>query len=261
MTTVLQSPEMPCTSHSQISKSSEHTKNKAKIKHFRWILLLALLTVSLTFGANRFLTVKGYILDPLRVEPVMQLPELPNGCEASSLATVLQYYGYSVDKLDLAYGYIPRADFWEQDGVRYGINPENAYPGDPATGRGFYCFAEPLVEGANQYLSEQGSSYYAYDITGVTEAGLRQYLSEEIPVIVWITIDGEQPREGSFEWVDERSGETIRALANVHCVVLTALGESKCVLSDPLNGERLMDKEDFLTSFLALGSRAVVIHD
>lgn len=236
---------------------------KAHKMHNRFLRLLTvgLLALILTVGVNRFLIVEGYVLDPLHVAPVMQLPELPNGCEAASLSSVLQYYGYSVNKLDLAYGYIPRTDFVEDGEIRYGANPELAYPGDPATGIGFYCFAVPVAEGANRYLRQQNSSLYAYDITGVTSAGLEEYLKQDVPVIVWITIDGEAPRYSSYEWTIADTGEKIVGLANVHCVVLTALGESKCMLSDPLNGEKVMERENFLEMFTALGSRAVVIHD
>ena len=75
------------------------------------------------------------------------------------------------------------------------------------------------------------------------------------------TIDGEMPRYSNYEWTDLSTGETILGLANVHCVVLTALGETKCVLADPLDGERVLEKEEFEQMFSAMGCRAVVIHD
>ena len=49
----------------------------------------------------------------LPVRTVLQNPELPNGCEAASLAALLKYKGVPADKLDLAYGYIPRGDIEE----------------------------------------------------------------------------------------------------------------------------------------------------
>lgn len=256
MTAVLYRKTMTHQSNTQ----RERTERRARFR-LKQLVTAAVLTALLTIGLGRFLVMEGYVLEPIRVEPVMQLPELPNGCEAASLAAVLQFYGYSVDKLDLAYGYIPRVDFWEEDGIRYGVDPNEAYPGDPATGIGFYCFAKPLAEGANLYLQQQESTLYAYDITGVTQAGLRQYLSDGVPVIVWITIDGEMPRYSNYEWTDLSTGETILGLANVHCVVLTALGETKCVLADPLDGERVLEKEEFEQMFSAMGCRAVVIHD
>lgn len=46
----------------------------------------------------------------LDVEPVLQLPELPTGCEITSLATVLNYYGYDISKTQLADEYMERGD-------------------------------------------------------------------------------------------------------------------------------------------------------
>ena len=57
----------------------------------------------------------------LPVRTVLQNPELPNGCEAASLAALLKYKGVPADKLDLAYGYIPRGDIEETTDGRTGL--------------------------------------------------------------------------------------------------------------------------------------------
>lgn len=46
----------------------------------------------------------------LDVEPILQLPELPTGCEITSLATVLNYYGYDISKTQLADEYLECGD-------------------------------------------------------------------------------------------------------------------------------------------------------
>ena len=43
----------------------------------------------------------------LDVPVVYQWPEMPNGCEATALTMLLQYYGFAADKLSVAYDYIP----------------------------------------------------------------------------------------------------------------------------------------------------------
>ena len=156
----------------------------------------------------------------LPVRTVLQNPELPNGCEAASLAALLKYKGVPADKLDLAYGYIPRGDIEETTDGRTGPDPELAYAGDPAAGLGFYCFAQPVAQGANAYLAAQGSALRAADITGVTGQGLLQYLRGGDPVIVWITKDLSAPRTGGCTWLLADTGETYVPYANLHCVVL-----------------------------------------
>ena len=143
----------------------------------------------------------------LPVRTVLQNPELPNGCEAASLAALLKYKGVPADKLDLAYGYIPRGDIEETTDGRTGPDPELAYAGDPAAGLGFDRFAQPVAQGANAYLAAQGSALRAADITGVTGQGLLQYLRGGDPVIVWITKDLSAPRTGGCTWLLADTGE------------------------------------------------------
>ena len=197
---------------------------------------------------------------PLEVAPVLQNPELPNGCEAASLAALLKYKGVPADKLDLAYGYIPRGDIEETTDGRTGPDPELAYAGDPAAGLGFYCFAQPVAQGANAYLAAQGSALRAVDITGVTGQGLLQYLRGGDPVIVWITKDLSAPRTGGCTWLLADTGETYVPYANLHCVVLAGWDGDTCTIADPLQGRRRVDAAAFLQCFRQMGSRAVVVH-
>ena len=71
----------------------------------------------------------------------LQEPQLPNGCEVTSLPMVLGWAGYPVDKLELYEGYLPRQDFTETpEGWKVGGNPEDVYVGDAASKLGgWYC--------------------------------------------------------------------------------------------------------------------------
>ncbi len=42
------------------------------------------------------------------IETILQLPELPNGCEITSLTTLLTFYGYEVTKTVMADKYLPK---------------------------------------------------------------------------------------------------------------------------------------------------------
>lgn len=81
----------------------------------------------------------------LGIEPIMQLPELPLGCEITALATLLQYYGFSADKVMLCEQML---DF----GLSY-ADPFEGYVGSPFEEyRGMGCYAPPIVRAANRYL-------------------------------------------------------------------------------------------------------------
>lgn len=45
---------------------------------------------------------------PAGFRPIIQYPDLPTGCETTSLTMVLNYLGYPVDKLDLADHYLDK---------------------------------------------------------------------------------------------------------------------------------------------------------
>ena len=81
----------------------------------------------------------------------LQEPQLPNGCEVTSLAMLLGWAGYPVEKMELYQGYLPRQDLTESpEGWTMGGNPEEVYVGD-ATSKldGWYCFEGPIVEAGN----------------------------------------------------------------------------------------------------------------
>lgn len=196
----------------------------------------------------------------LSVQPVLQNPQLPNGCEAASLATLLQYSGFSVDLGSLAADYLPCQQFTYNGLNRYGPDPEKAYAGDPfSTTNGWYCFEGPVVEAANAYLRAQGSDLRAEAITGADMAQLEQLLRQGRPVAVWFTQDYEQPRQNtSFTWTLP-NGRTYTPYANLHCVVLCGMDGQQCHLADPMQGSTSIERDRFESIYTAMGSRAVVL--
>ena len=55
---------------------------------------------------TEYVPAQSYSID---VEPVLQLPEFPTGCEITSLTTVLNHLGYDINKVDLY------EDYFEKD--------------------------------------------------------------------------------------------------------------------------------------------------
>lgn len=199
--------------------------------------------------------------DPmLDVQPVFQNPELPNGCEAASLAALLQYQGFSVSPADLAAGYLPMTEFSYSGPNRYGPDPDEAYAGDPFSAKnGWYCMEGPVIEAANGYLADQGSALTARKITGAGMDELLDQLRQGHPVAVWVTQGYEMPRfNDAFTWTLP-NGDTYIPYGNLHCVVLTSMDETTCYLADPLQGSTSVSRSQFETVYTAMGSRAVVL--
>lgn len=190
---------------------------------------------------------------------IYQNPELPNGCEVTSLAMVLASAGCPVDKLELYQDYLPKADFSLIDGKRYGSNPEKWYVGDASdSGGGWYCFEGPAVQAANGWLNHCGSGLRARSVTGLSKTELDRYAQDGIPLVVWVTLDYTQPQWSNFTWLLE-DGTVYRPYRNLHCVVLAGAAGERYQVADSLAGITQVDKGLFWDSFSAMGCRAVVI--
>ncbi len=193
------------------------------------------------------------------VELVYQNPELPNGCEITSLSMALGAAGYPADKLTLYRDYLPKGDFSYDGALCYGPNPEKWYVGDAADLKGgFYCFETPIIQAANGWLDERGSASRARSVTGLSRETLNRYAEDGVPLVAWVTLGYAQPQYSEFSWTLE-DGTQYQPYSNLHCVVLAGTQDGQYRIADPLNGFVLVEKNVFWDSFSAMGCRAVVI--
>lgn len=194
----------------------------------------------------------------LQAEPVFQNPELPNGCEATSLCAALNYFGFPADKLEIAYHYLPRADFISENSSYYAPDPEEEYAGDPATSMGFYCFEAPIIQAANNYLQAQNTKLTAVDISGADSDTLKACLTQGMPVIIWATIDYSPQAEyhENFQWYLP-NGSLYTPYKNLHCILLTGYNSASFTLCDPLAGRLEIPQDTLMQAYFALGSHAV----
>lgn len=193
------------------------------------------------------------------LELILQNPELPNGCEITSMAMVLDAAGYPVDKLAL-YDYLPRQPVTSRANRRTGPDPELAYAGDAASETGgWYCFEGPLVESANRWLEDQGGALRAVSATGLSRAELDTYAQQEIPVVCWATLGYEPPQRSESRAWRLPDGTIYRPYVNLHCVVLAGADGDQYRIADPISGMTEVDAGLFWESFSAMGSRAVVL--
>ncbi|MEG2931548.1 MAG: C39 family peptidase [Ruthenibacterium sp.] len=239
-------------------------KKRAQIarKWMRRRAAFVVLLMVLSFLLGRFCAALSYSHSRiLSVEAVRQNPELPNGCEAASLAAALQYSGFEVSALALYREAMPKANLVaDKDGTYTGPDPELAYAGNAqSVTKGWYCFEQPLAAAANAWLSRQQSGWTARIVTGANADMLQGYLAGGTPVIAWVTLSYEAPRYSTFHWTVEQTGETYVPYANLHCVLLTGMEDDTCYVTDPIKGNTRVPRALFLESYTAMGSRAVVL--
>lgn len=193
-----------------------------------------------------------------RLSLIYQNPELPNGCEVTSLAMLLKWAGCPIDKVELAENYLPKEDFAQRGSDRLGPDPSQVYVGDPSSAGGWYCFEGPIVHAGNAWLTEQNSSFRAVPLTGLTRKALENYLDLGIPLAVWVTLNYEPPKLSSFQWTLP-DGARYTPYSNLHCVVLAGRSGGDYQIADPISGWQRISPALFWSSFDAMGCRAAAV--
>lgn len=195
----------------------------------------------------------------LKVPRILQNPELPNGCEITSLCEILQYWGFPADKCRLADEYLPRSERW------YGANPNLVYMGNPhlddsTPESGYYCFAGPIVEAARRYLKAQGAEerFEAADLTGSEKEALFAELQAGNPFLFWASLHFEdiQHDDCSYPLSD---GSMHHVFHQLHCMVCKGVDADRVYLADPLDFNDSVPIGRFDRIYRQLGMRAVVL--
>ena len=157
---------------------------------------------------------------------IKQLPELPRGCEVTSLAMLLQYKGVQVDKMQLA-SEIHRVPF-EQDGLRG--NPYEGFVGNIYTKAepGYGVYNKPIFNLAEKYVSEKVINLTDRDVND-----LYKVISSGSPVWVIINTTFKPLAESRFETWNTSSGE-VKITYFEHSVVVVGYDQNFVYVNDPL---------------------------
>lgn len=189
----------------------------------------------------------------------LQNPELPNGCEVTSLSMVLTAAGYPVDKLEL-YGYLPREDFAYSGNARLGPDPNVAFAGDAASASGgWYCLEGPILEAGDAWIAVLGGGAQMEDLTGIGQGELETLLEQGTPLAVWVTQEYAPPDYADYFTWTLPNGTQYVPYDNLHCVVLAGMDGDVYQIADPIRGWQEVDRDAFWQSFEAMGRRAVTV--
>ncbi|NOV03308.1 C39 family peptidase [Paenibacillus planticolens] len=183
-----------------------------------------------------------------------QLPELPAGCEITSLTMLLHFYGITKTKMELV-AEMPL----DNTPVKLNADGSPAYWGNPNTGfvgdvtrkqRGFGIYHAGLFPLLKSYIPE------AIDITGEPFELFEQQVASGIPVLIWTTIDFNIP----YKWVtwDTPIGPIQTTYAE-HAVLLVGYDENNVYLNDPYSGKKQLqiNKAQFIDSWSAMGKQGL----
>lgn len=189
---------------------------------------------------------------------IKQYPELPRGCEVTSLAMLLQFAGEDVDKMTLA-------NEVKKDPTPYSVSGGKVYFGNPDDGfvgdmynlqnPGLGVFHEPIRELAEQYLPGR-----IIDMTGSDFEKLKIPLSAEQPVWVIINTAYQKISEDLFQTWETPSG-AVKVTSKEHSVLVTGYDDQFIYFNDPLTGikNKTAPIQDFKEAWVQMGSQAITI--
>ena len=185
---------------------------------------------------------------------LLQMPELPRGCEVTSLAMLLSSQGIEADKLELAARV--RKDSTEyqiKNGRAFYGNPYMGFVGrmDSSTEPGYGVYHGPIADLLNEYMPGM-----ALDLTGCEFEDLSYYLALGIPVWVIINASYAPLPESAFITWDTEQGP-VRITYREHSALLTGYDETFVYFNDPLTGAARAEKAAFAAAWVQMGRQAV----
>lgn len=205
--------------------------------------------------------IESYVIKDFPI--IYQMPELPTGCEITAMTMMLNYYGFSVDKVQMATQYLPTLPsagaFLGEDGRLYGNDMNQYFIGDPQTDDGIICGTGAIISAVTSFSAETGNYAQAVDRTGISLDKLYQLISEDTPVMVWCTI-GMEDRNVRQGWYTE-NGEYVDWASNDHGAVLIGYSPDTVTIADPISGLVEYSRTQFESVFHSRGNRCVILQE
>ena len=148
------------------------------------------------------------------------MPDLPNGCEVTSLSMLMNYYGIKVNKNELAEN-IQHVDFFT-DGGKYRGNPNQGFVGHMSIANAGWCvYNGPLYNVARKYTT------HIENITGSDFLSLLKLVSNGHPVLIITTTTFNQVND--MQTWDTNTGK-VNVTPSSHACVITGYSKPKKVV-------------------------------
>lgn len=187
---------------------------------------------------------------------VSQLPELPRGCEVTSLAMLLNYAGVEADKMTLAKQVKKDpTPYRKVDGKVYFGNPNVGFVGDmyDKSKPGYGVYQKPIDTLTRQYLGNR-----VVNLTGRPFTSVTNQLDKKKPVWViantWFT----KLPSSQFQTFYTEQGP-VKITYREHSVLVTGYDSQYIYFNDPLTNEknRKINRTNFVAAWEQMGKQAI----
>ncbi len=199
-------------------------------------------------------------IEERKIPVILQNPQLPSGCESAAAVMLLNAYGISADKEEFANA-LPLCELEWHNGKMYACHPSKAFVGSPYSGR-YGVFSDAVAATMEEFIKQSGGDILVKNITGASEEKILEYLSHEIPVCIWITMDLKEVsyKNGWYlKYGNTYTDEYFEWPGGEHCVLLTEYEKDMVTVHDPLKGKTKYDRSIFFQRYKDMGSQAIIL--
>ncbi|WP_117169118.1 C39 family peptidase [Paraliobacillus sediminis] len=191
------------------------------------------------------------------VPVIGQYPQLPRGCEVTSLAMLLNYAGINVDKMELATEIRKDSTPYKETKQQiYFGNPNQGFVGDmyDLSNPGYGVYHEPIADLAKKYLNDS-----VHDFSGSSFDQILYYISQGQPVWVITNATFEKLAPNAFQKWETPQGP-VSITMREHSVLVTGYDQEYIYFNDPLNAtKRKVSITSFEEAWIQMGRQAITI--
>lgn len=190
----------------------------------------------------------------LDIEGVNSYVDFPSGSGLSAVATVLKYYGIDVTMEELYNAADIYADLSLVDGLT--PSPWEKIVVSPETTSSVY-FAPPIINMANEYLSNIGSTMKAKDVSGKSVEDLLSFVASGKPIIIWATETGKAAPDG-LSWIAD-NGDEILTKAEVKVYVIVGFNTEQVTIMGNIADTYDVTRLSLTEMYQSVYSQAILI--
>jgi uncharacterized protein YvpB len=213
-------------------------------------------TKETTVTAEEPVEAKKVLLD---VKNILQYPELSMGSSIVASTIVLNYYGFTIEKMDLL-------EFLKVQSLNsdYLENPEEFFLGSPENSTIGYGSSSVIKATIESYLEDNKiTGYEVVNLTGSDFSDLYSEVDNKNPVIIWVTTSMKEHEE-DFMDLPLADGKTFSYNMFNECVCLVGFNnqDNTVFICDPQNYENVLEypKSTVENIYNKMGKQALVIH-
>lgn len=189
---------------------------------------------------------------------ISQHPELPRGCEVTSLAMLLQHHDIDVDKMELAKKVKRQPYKYTKDGITLFGNPYHGFLGDmySYSNPGYGVYHGPVAELAKTYVGDK-----VLDFTGSSFDDVLKHVNGNRPVWIITNTTYKKLDDTKFRTWNTAEGP-VQITMKEHSVLVTGYDQEFIYFNDPTTGAvEKAPVNDFREAWEQMGQQAITIVD